>query len=636
VTGAGSGPAPPAGTAGTLRSHYTAGDATISLVVDAAIDLPAGWHLAFTSQAQLTPPTGVALVERLASFHVVDVGRPLAAGDRWHSEGWATSHPCRHANDGPVSAYVVVPTGATVPVTVAPMTTDATVSPTPAAAGRMPARPSERPGLLPHPDLIEPALAGDDVHVVSLALRTGDRVAHDAWSAIATLTPTLTPVHARGGSGEHLTVDAVTARTGHAVDDPAGEGYRIDVGTDAVTVTASGPTGFRHAFVTLAQWARAGLPDQGRVVDRPQYAWRGLHVDLARQWFEPTVVERLIDACAWRKLNRLHLHLTDDEGWRLPVPRRPTLATVAARRGHGRPLPPMLGDGPEGSGRAYTAEEIGRWVGRADRLGVVLVPEVDLPAHAHAALTALPELRDPADRSGAVSVQYFVDNVLAPGLAATDAFVADVVDAVAELFPSSPWIHIGGDEVPAGAWSGSPVVDRLRREHGLDTTPDVEAHFHRGLVATVRARTGRRVGAWQEAAEAGGVRPGDGYVVGWTDAAASRRLAAAGHDVVVAPGEAYYLDMAVDGAWDTPGASWAGATSLADVCAFDPAAGWDAAEREHLLGVQACLWTEHVRDAATLWQRLVPRLDAVAERAWTGRIVGGPDDLAARSAAIRA
>lgn len=621
--------------AGTLRSGYVTGDGTVSLAVDAAVDLPAGWRLAFTSQAQLTPPAGIALVARLASFHEVDVGKALAAGERWRSEAWTTSHPCRHANDGPVSAYAVLPTGGTVPFAVAPMTTDGT--PTDAAPSDAPPTdaPTPRPlapGLLPHPVGLEVDDATGAVRLPTLVLRSGEPAADDAWAAVATLTPMLGTA---AGPAPHLPVDTVVETVVEGGGGRGGEGYRIDVAPDAVTVTASGPAGFRHGFVTLAQWARTGLPVRGRVDDRPQYGWRGLHVDLARQWFEPALVERLIEACAWRKLNRLHLHLTDDEGWRLPVARRPELAAVAARRGHGRPLPPMLGDGPEGSGRAYTPDEIGRWVARADRLGVVLVPEVDLPAHAHAALTALPELRDPADRSGAVSVQYFVDNVLVPGLAATGEFVADVVDAVADLFPSSPWIHIGGDEVPAGAWAGSPVVAELRRAHGLDTTRDVEAHFHRELVATVRARTGRCVGAWQEAADSGGVRPGDGYVVGWTSAAASRGLAAAGHDVVAAPGEAYYLDMAVDDRWETPGASWAGVTSLADVCAFDPVAGWDATEREHLLGVQACLWTEHVRDAATLWQRLFPRLDAVAERAWTGRIVGGPADLAARSAALR-
>lgn len=364
-----------------------------------------------------------------------------------------------------------------------------------------------------------------------------------------------------------------------------------------------------------------GAPTEPLELDfsgEPAYAFRGLHVDLARHWFEPDVVLRVLDACAERRLTHLHLHLTDDEAWRLPVAQYPALAEVGGTRGHGRPLPPMLGGGPRPYGRAYTPAEIGRWVARAEALGIVLVPEVDLPAHNHAALAALPELRDPGDTSAAASVQFFTDNVLVPGRPETDRFLTAVVDTLAELFPNSPYLHIGGDEVADGAWRGSPTVQRLMAEHGLTTRREMEGWFHRRLVALVRERTGRKVGAWQEAAESGGVQPGDGYVIGWRDRASSRRLAAAGFDVVVAPGDAYYLDMVVDDRWDTPGMSWAGATSLDDVIGFDPAAGWSRTERERLFGVQACLWTELVPDEETLWRRLLPRLDAVARRAWHG------------------
>jgi hexosaminidase len=293
----------------------------------------------------------------------------------------------------------------------------------------------------------------------------------------------------------------------------------------------------------------------------------------------------------------------------------------------------MLGGGADPVGRVYTPAEIAAWVARADALGVTLVPEVDLPAHMHAALTALPDLRDPDDVSGAVSVQYFTDNVLVPGNPATVPFVESVIDAIATLFPSSPFIHIGGDEVPDRAWSGSPIVAELRRRRGLASVADVEAAFHRELVGTIRERTGRRIAAWQEAAESGGVAPGDGYVVGWRTVEASRQLAARGYDVVVSPGQAYYLDMAPDDGWSTAGASWAGSTSLERVCDFDPEAGWSDAERVHLLGVQACLWTETVHDERAVFEFLHPRLDAIAERGWTGRIQGGAPSLRARQAA---
>lgn len=462
----------------TLRATWDG--ATVTLALDRRA--PAGARLAVTSLMALTPH-----LEQVGSYHELD---PEAL------TGLRPSHPPRHSNDGPLSAFLILPDGSTDLVEVLPM---------------------------------------------------------------ETLAP--------------------------STDRP-----RVD----------------------------RGAPPELAFDGEPVHGFRGLHVDLARQWFEADVVLRLLDAAAERRLSHLHLHLTDDEAWRLPVPQYPQLADLAGTRGHGLALPPLLGSAAAPAGRAYTAAEIGRWVEHARGLGITLVPEVDLPAHNHAALTAVPELRDPDDESGAVSVQFFTDNVLVPGLTSTRRFLEAVVDTLAELFPYSPHLHIGGDEVPDGAWRGSPVVAALAAEHGLVGTRDVEAHFHRDLAAMVHERAGRKVGAWQEAAESGGLESGDGYVVGWRTADDSRRLAAAGFDVVVAPGEAYYLDMAVDDRWETPGMSWAGSTSLAEVQAFVPGSGWTGSERQHLLGVQACLWTELVPDEATLWQRLLPRLDAFALRAWHG------------------
>ncbi len=619
-------------TAGTLWSSYDDIARRVTLRFDAAIDLDAGWHLAFTSLQQLTPvdTDSVELVEQLASYHLVTVteAAPLAAGGSWAIGECEVSHRARHANDGPASAYVVTADGSTLPVDVAPMTGPAALAAARPSVHDLDAveTPDDRPLLVPFPTHV--AITDDTPSEHAAAhLVAFDDGADEAWSAIAALA---------ARRGRPVLVDGVGAAVSARLDARLGaSAYRMLVDAGAVSVTAGDVDGFRYAFVTLAQWLSSGLPTAARVVDRPRYAWRGVHLDVARQWFEPDVVERLIDDAAWRKLSRVHLHLTDDEAWRLPVPAHPALTEIGGRRGHGLPVPPLLGSGAEPTGRGYTPDEIAGWVRRADELGVVLVPEIDLPGHLHAALTALPELRDPDDSSAATSVQYFEDNVLVPGAASTRRFVTDVVDAVAELFPTSPWIHVGGDEVPDGAWSGSPIAREWARRNGLSTTNEIEAAIHREVVDAIRDRAGRAVGAWEEAARTRGAVPGDGYVVGWQSIDINRELAARGFDVVIAPGQAYYLDMAEDTAWDTPGMSWAGATSLADVCAFDPEAGWSPAERARIVGLQACLWTEHVHDEAAIRDRLFPRLDAVAERAWTGSIVGGASSVARRSAAVR-
>ena len=368
-----------------------------------------------------------------------------------------------------------------------------------------------------------------------------------------------------------------------------------------------------------------------QIVDGPTFVWRGMHVDLARQFMAPHLVERIIDLAAWRKLDRLHLHLTDDEAWRVPIDGYPELTGIGAWRGHGLPIPPLLGSPAAASGGSYTVEEIRTWVDRAGELGVVIVPEVDLPGHCHAALTAVPSLRDSDDATGAHSVQHFVDNSLCPGLPATMPFVEAVFRSLAALF-DSPWLHVGGDEVAPGAWAGSPVAIHFARtrERGRDERV-IEAAFMSDVIAAIRRATGRQVGAWQEAAEHGGLRPDDGYVVVWKSAADARTLAEAGYDVVVSAPDAYYLDMAIDDVWTSPGASWAGSVGLDDVCGFEPGAGWTADARQHLLGVQACVWTEHIRSAEAFDALVFPRLDVFAERAWLGRIEGGAGSIALRA-----
>ena len=299
-----------------------------------------------------------------------------------------------------------------------------------------------------------------------------------------------------------------------------------------------------------------------------------MHLDLARQFFPAEDVDWLIDVAAWRGLNRVHLHLTDDEAWRVPIPAYPALTDVGAWRGHGLAIPPLLGSGPAPFGGSYTRAQIAGWVARAAAAGIELVPEVDLPGHCFAALAAVPALRDPCDRSSAVSVQSFVGNVLNPGVAATWPFLEAVVGELADLFPG-PWLHVGGDEVPDGAWSGSPAATRWAAERGVVGLAAVGAAFMAEIVRLVRTTTGRQVGVWQEAAERGALAPGDGYVIGWKSAADCRAWPPPGTHVVAAPAERYYLDMAASPDWDAPGTGWAGHSSLADVEAFDVDRGLD-------------------------------------------------------------
>ena len=630
----------------TLRSAYhpdPRGHGTIALRLENTGDDPIErFRLALTSTVRLDPgpDTGVQLVRQVSGYLELApaAGFVLGPGDTLGITGLSVDHTPHHANDGPTSAFVVLEDGSTIDVHVEPMTAPPTT-----AGLKREQRTSVRgtdggPALVPWPAAIEGSFGRDGsaaAQVRSAArLRSGSNDVGDVWRAVARAERRLHPEGPWAlGVGDSTGAGVWSVSTITAAVAPGHYDVHLDDDTAEAVVAASDATGFRHGFVTIAQLLRDRSPKRVRIVDGPTYEWRGLHVDLARQFFPPSDVERLIDLAAWRKFDRLHLHLTDDEAWRVPIEGYPELTTIGAWRGHGLPIPPLLGSAAAATGGSYTVDEIRGWVGRARELGVVIVPEVDLPGHCHAALTALPSLRDPDDTTAAHSVQRFVDNSLYPGLPATMPFIETVVGALAALF-DSPWLHVGGDEVAPGAWERSPVVADFARTRGLVGANAIEAAFMADVVTAVRRLTGRRVGAWQEVAEHGGLQPADGYVVAWKSAADARLLADAGFDVVVSAPDAYYLDMALDDDWTSPGASWAGSVGLDDVCAFEPGAGWSDEARQHLLGIQACVWTEHIRSAAAFDELVFPRLDAIAERAWLGRIEGGAGSIAARAAGM--
>jgi hexosaminidase len=244
-----------------------------------------------------------------------------------------------------------------------------------------------------------------------------------------------------------------------------------------------------------------------------------------------------------------------------------------------------------------------------------VVPEIDVPGHCYAMLKALPDLRDPDETGAAYSIQEFPNNCLNPAVPAVMTAVTTIFDELIELFPA-PWFHVGADEVPEDAWSGSPLAQAMLKKIGGTSAADLQAAFLRQVQAHLTAR-GKVTGAWEEAAQGGGIDSANCYLVGWHAVEASQMLARAGYEVVVAPGQAFYLDMANGPEWAEPGANWAGWSSPQKTYGFVPDEGWSEAERERLMGVQACIWAEPTarRDVA---RRLVfPRLSAVAETGWS-------------------
>ncbi|MFE7330127.1 family 20 glycosylhydrolase [Streptomyces sp. NPDC057565] len=373
------------------------------------------------------------------------------------------------------------------------------------------------------------------------------------------------------------------------------EAYRLVSATDGVTITAAGRAGLLHGVRTLAQLGAA--PPLGEIVDAPRYAYRGGMLDVARHFFGVPEVLDYVDLLAAYKFNHLHLHLTDDQGWRIAVGALPRLAEVG------------------GAGGYYSAEDYRRIVSYAGERHITVVPEVDLPGHTNAALAAYPELAVP----GETSQLPYVEREVGRSRVDTDservfAFVDTVVRELAALTPG-PLLHVGGDE--ALRIGAADYARFMTRVGGI-----VRAH-------------GKQPMAWDEAALAG---PATVDVVqvwrprrhtGPPVDEAVRAAARGGARLVMSPADRTYLDMKYDA--DTPlGTDWAGTVGLRDAYDWDPAAYLPGLPGGAVVGVEAPLWTETIADAAGLQRMLLPRLPAIAEVAWSPQQVRDWDDFARR------
>lgn len=391
---------------------------------------------------------------------------------------------------------------------------------------------------------------------------------------------------------------------------PSGdEAYRVHVHPDGVEVDARTPAGLGHAVTTLAQLltgptGRARTLPAVLVADAPRFAWRGLSIDVARHFVRVGDLEVVIDLMADHKLNVLHLHLTDDQAWRIDLPSRPELV----RRSSGA----SVGGDPGGH---YTAEDYAHLVAYAAARGIVVVPELDVPGHVNAALHAYGELSPsgrPTDEYLGIEVGF---SRLTAALPATDAFLHDVFRDVAAMTPG-PYVHIGGDEVQGMA-------------------PDEYAALVGTAAAAVRA-AGKQVVGWQEVATTP-LEPGT--VVQYWDVHADPTpfvaAGAAGARLLLSPGDRTYLDMKYHPGYPL-GLEWAGHVELRDSYDWEPATLLPGLPAEALLGVEAALWTETLRTLADLTTMLLPRLAAVAEVAWSAADRRDWEDFRTRVAALGA
>ena len=394
------------------------------------------------------------------------------------------------------------------------------------------------------------------------------------------------------------------------------EEYTLKVAPGKIVVVGGSAAAVFYGIQTLIQ-AEAGqksLPGM-TLRDQPAFAYRGMHLDVCRHFFDVAFVKRYLDLMAEHKMNRFHWHLTEDQGWRIEIKRYPLLTEVGAWREASQIGP--YGDQRFDStryGGFYTQEEVRDIVAYAAARHITVIPEIELPGHARAALAAYPELSCRAARLP-VSIGWGVfDDVYCAGDDRVFTFLEGVLDEVMALFPSE-YIHIGGDECPKTRWHDCDKCQARIKAEGLADEHALQSYFIRRIEAYLN-EGGRQIIGWDEILE-GGLAP-NATVMSWRGEAGGIAAAKAGHDAIMTPGKPCYWDHYQS---KDPGEPHAigGYNPVESVFLYNPVpAELSTEEAKHILGAQANLWTEYILTPEQAEYMILPRQFALAEVLWTG------------------
>jgi hexosaminidase len=391
------------------------------------------------------------------------------------------------------------------------------------------------------------------------------------------------------------------------------EAYRLTVAPSGAVISATSGAGLFYGAVTLWQLmpvakGPAQIPAQ-TINDAPAYAWRGLMLDSARHLQSPDFVKSMLDWMAWHKLNTFHWHLTDDQGWRIEIRKYPRLTSVGGCR---VPATATKVKPPEYCG-FYTQAQIRDVVAYAAARHIQVIPEIEMPGHAQAAIAAYPELGSLGGAPPPVSPKWGVHAYLFNVEPKTLAFLDDVLTEVIELFPS-PYIHVGGDEAAKDQWKASPSVQARARALGIQDEEALQTWFTQEI-GKFLVKHGKRLVGWDEILQPG--VPSDAVVMSWRGADGAHAAAIAGNDTVLSPWPTLYFDNRQSTRPSEPPGRMR-VISLEDVYRFEPRdPTLTPAQQKHVLGLQANIWTEHIRTEERVELMTLPRAAAVAEVGWT-------------------
>lgn len=412
--------------------------------------------------------------------------------------------------------------------------------------------------------------------------------------------------------------------TCQGVDIPqTAEGYALEVNPDNISIKAKGPKGVFYGVQTLLQMLPPEImafthPEtikpipSCQIVDSPRFAYRGMHLDVCRHIFPVEFIKKYIDLMALYKMNTLHWHLTDDQGWRIEIKKYPLLTQIGSmRKGTQIGKASRIDNQPYGG--FYTQQQAREIVKYAAERYITVIPEIEMPGHAIAALTAYPSLSCTGGPFEVRTEWGVSDDIFCAGNDSVFSFLEDVLTEVMDIFPS-PYIHVGGDEAPHGRWKNCKLCQQRIADEGLKNEGELQSYFVKRIEKFLLSK-GRHIIGWDEILE-GGLAP-EATVMSWRGMEGGIVAARQHHDVIMTPGEYCYLDhYQADPA--TEPLCIGGMTTLKKCYSFEPVPmELDPEEAKYILGPQGNVWTEYIPTAENAEYKAFPRAIALAEVGWT-------------------
>ncbi|UMB61790.1 beta-N-acetylhexosaminidase [Lutibacter sp. A80] len=417
------------------------------------------------------------------------------------------------------------------------------------------------------------------------------------------------------------------------------EGYKLTINYNQITIAGKTTKGVFYGIQTLNQLIPSVKDSNNEVlipaatiIDSPRYAYRGMHLDVARHFFPVQFVKKYIDILAMHKMNTFHWHLTEDQGWRIEIKKYPKLTEVGSIRketivGHGNTWKnsDVKYDGTPYGG-FYTQEDVKEIVAYATERHVTVIPEIELPGHALAAIAAYPELGNTGEQYEVGTRWGVFPEIYAPS-EETFKFLENVLSEVIELFPSK-LIHIGGDEAPKTQWENSKLAQEVIKREGLKNEHELQSYFIKRIEKFLNSK-GRNIIGWDEILE-GGLAP-NATVMSWRGEKGGIEAAKIHHNVIMTPTKYCYFDFYQTKNRENEPLAIGGNTTVEDVYSYEPTPKeLTEEESKYVLGAQGNVWTEYMKTPEHVEYMILPRLTALSEVVWSTKDSRNWDDFQQR------